>query len=85
MNLLFYVMLTLTDKNEIAEAFAKYYEELYKDDPDNTDTREMEKYFEKPKLKQISLSQNTNLIKTVTQDEILQQIRKFKKREGFRR
>lgn len=68
---------SLTEKNDIAEAFAKYYEELYKDDV-IIDTRRTEKYLEKLKLKQVSTSQNINLIKTVTEDEILQQIRKLK-------
>lgn len=64
------------DKSEIAEAFAKQFEELYRDDTDNTDTRGMEIYLEKLNLKQVSQPQNVNLTKLVTADEILQQIRK---------
>uniref|UniRef100_A0A8C5BXC6 Reverse transcriptase domain-containing protein n=1 Tax=Gadus morhua TaxID=8049 RepID=A0A8C5BXC6_GADMO len=68
----------ITDKNEIAETFATYYEKLYKDETDKTNSARTELYLEKLNLKQVSSLQNTNLIIRITEEEISQQIKKLK-------
>lgn len=68
----------VTEKEEIAETFAKFYENLYKDEEGKGDAI-IGTYLGKLKLKQVTPQHNETLIKPITTEEIFRQINKLKK------
>lgn len=69
-----YILLYQVDRWHIKNSnkIVNYYEEFYKDNVENIDTKRRKIYLEMLKLKQFSLLRNINLLNTIMTEEILQ-------------
>lgn len=67
----------ITDKEEIAEEFANYYEELYREEV-RENTEALQKYLRKIEMPKLIKENNKELVKEITAEEINKQIQDLK-------